>query len=63
MDNSVRGDIFVDSEVFMVTSSILRFNPLAQSSGGAHKNRVCICVYRNECMRIYVSVCVVLCFF
>ena len=30
----------------------------AQSLGGAHRDRVCVCVHRDECMRVYMSACV-----
>jgi hypothetical protein len=49
--HSVGGDVPVDSEAPVVTSSISRSNPLAQSSGGAHRDRVCVCAF------IEVSVC------
>ena len=44
----MRGDVPVDSEAPVVTSSISRPDPPAQYLGDAH--------------RVYVSVCVVLCF-
>jgi hypothetical protein len=46
------GDVPVDSEMSVVTSSISRSNPPAQSSGGAPRGRVCVCAF------IAVSVCV-----
>ena len=36
------GDVPVDSETPVVTSSISRPNPSAQSLGVAHRNRVCV---------------------
>jgi hypothetical protein len=41
----VRGDIFIDNETPMVASLISRSNPLDQSSGGAHRDRVCVCAF------------------
>jgi hypothetical protein len=54
----VGGDVPVDSEAPVVTSSISRFDPPAQSFEGAHRDRMCVCVHRGECMRVYVSACV-----
>jgi hypothetical protein len=48
--HSVGGDVPVDSEMPVVTSSTLRFNLLAQFSGGAHRGSVCVCAF------IWVSV-------
>ena len=47
------GDVPVDSEVPVVTSSISRLDPLAptQSLGGAHRGRMCVRTF------IEVSVC------
>ena len=47
----VGGDIPVDSEAHVVTSSISRSNPLAQYLGGVHMRG---CVYMGECMHVYV---------
>jgi hypothetical protein len=47
----VGGDVSVDSEMPGLISSILRSNPPAQSSEGAHRDRVCVCAF------IEVSVC------
>jgi hypothetical protein len=38
-------DVSVDSEEPVVTSAISRFDPSAQSSGGAHRGRVCMCTF------------------
>ena len=35
----------------------------AQSFEGAHRDNVCVCVHRGECMRVYMSVCVCTVFF
>jgi hypothetical protein len=51
----VGGDVSVDSEVSMVTSSISRPDPPAQSFEGAHKGRMCVCVHKDECMYVYMS--------
>ena len=48
---SVGGDVPVDSEAPVVTSSISRLDPPAQSFGGAHRGRVCVRAF------IGVSVC------
>ena len=57
---SVGGDVSVDSEASVVTSSISRPNPPAQTLGGAHKGRVCMCAFIGvgaytycECLRLY----------
>jgi hypothetical protein len=52
----VGGDVSVDSEALVVTSSISRPDLPAQSFGGAHRGRVC--VHRGECIRVYMSTCV-----
>jgi hypothetical protein len=58
--SSVKGDVPVDSEASVVTSSIsrpvglvLRRSVLEVLIGVG-----CVCVHRGECMRVYVSVCV-----
>jgi hypothetical protein len=41
----VRGDIPVDSEALLVTDFMnLKIKP-AQSFGGAHRDKVCVCVF------------------
>jgi hypothetical protein len=47
----VGDDILVDNEAPVMTSSILRLDPPAQSFGGAHRGRVCVRAF------IGVSVC------
>jgi hypothetical protein len=49
----VGGDAPVDSEAPVVTSSISRTDPPAQSFGGAHRGRVC--------MRAFIGMGVCLC--
>jgi hypothetical protein len=44
----------VDSEASVVTSLIPRSNPPAQSSGGAHRDSVCVCAF----IRVSVYVCI-----
>ena len=39
------GDVPVDSEAPVVTSSISRPDPPAQYFGGAHRGRVCMCAF------------------
>jgi hypothetical protein len=48
----VGGDIPVNNETSMVTSSISRLSPPTQSFGGGHRDRVCVRTF------IEVSVCV-----
>ena len=59
---SVVGDVSVDSEAPVVTSSISRFTGSTQSFGGAHRGRVCarafIEVSVRSCMRASASVAV-----
>jgi hypothetical protein len=52
----VGDDVPVDSETFMVTSSISLSDLSAQSSGGDHRGRVCVYVHRGECIWVYISV-------
>jgi hypothetical protein len=54
---SVIGDVSVDSEVPVVTSSISRFAGPTQFFGGAHRGRVCVCAFtrvsvRSRCERL-----------
>jgi hypothetical protein len=49
--SSVGGDVPVDDEALVVTPSISRPDPSAQSFGGAHRSRMCVCAF------IGVSVC------
>jgi hypothetical protein len=54
---SVGGDVCVNSETFLVTDFVnLKIKP-TQSFGGAHKGRVCVCVF------IWVSAhtCIIIC--
>jgi hypothetical protein len=49
----VRDDVSVDSETFLVTEFVnLKIKPV-QSYEGAHRDRVCVCVYRAECSYVY----------
>jgi hypothetical protein len=47
----------------VVTSSISRFDPPAQSSRGAHRGRVCGCAFVGVSVCACVSVCVCTMFF
>jgi Tfp pilus assembly protein PilN len=47
----------------VVTSSISRFDPSAQSSRGAHRGRVCGCAFVGVSVCACVSVCVCTMFF
>jgi hypothetical protein len=50
----VGGDVSVDSEASVVTSSFSRSNSPAQSFEGAHRDRVCVCVFIG--MDVYACV-------
>jgi hypothetical protein len=54
----VECDVSVDSETLLVTDFVnLKINP-TQSFRGAHKSRMCMCVFikvsPHTCMRIYI---------
>jgi hypothetical protein len=59
---SVGGDVPVDGEAPVVTSSISRPSHRIRSFGGAHRGRTCVCVYRGGYMRVYVRACLQICF-
>jgi hypothetical protein len=49
----VGGDVSIDSEALLVTDFVnLKIKP-AQSFRGTHRDRVCVCVHRNECSYVY----------
>jgi hypothetical protein len=50
---SVRDDIPVDSEIFLVTDFMNLKIKSAQSFGVTHKVMVCVCVHKGECSYIY----------
>jgi hypothetical protein len=50
----VGGDVPVDSEASIVTSSISRPGPLAQSFEGSHRDRVCVRTFIE--MSVYVCI-------
>jgi hypothetical protein len=54
--HSVRDDVLIHSKTSVVTSSISISNPPTQSSEGAHRDRMCVCIHMGECMRVYTSV-------
>jgi hypothetical protein len=55
---SVRGDVSVDSETFLVTDFVnLTIKP-AQSFRGAHKGRVCMRMFIRVSARMCMSICV-----
>jgi hypothetical protein len=56
----VGGDVPIDSEAPVVTSSISRPDPPDPSFGGARKGRLCmrVCIHRGECIHMYVSACI-----
>jgi hypothetical protein len=53
---SVVGDVSVDSEVPMMTSSISRFADPTQSFRGTHRGRVCVRAFIRVRVHSYVSV-------
>ena len=53
---SVVGDVPVDSEAPVVTSSISRFAGPTQFFGGAHRDRVCVHAFIRVSALVYVSV-------
>jgi len=55
---SVVGDVPVDSKASVVTSSISRFAGPTRFFGGAHRGRVCVCVFIELSVRSCVSICV-----
>jgi hypothetical protein len=52
------GDVLVDSETSVATSSISRSAGLSRFFEGVHKGRICMhaCIHRGECALIFVSV-------
>jgi hypothetical protein len=44
----VRDDVFVDSETLLMTDFINLKIKTAQSFEYTHKNRICVCVHRNN---------------
>jgi hypothetical protein len=54
----VGGDVPVDSKVLLVTDFMnLKINP-AQSFGGAHRGRVCVCMFIGVSAHTCMSICV-----
>jgi hypothetical protein len=54
----VGGDVPVDSEVLLVTDFMnLKIKP-AQSFGGAHRGRVCVCMFIGVSAHTCMSICV-----
>jgi hypothetical protein len=53
----VVGGMPVDSDVPVVTSSILRFASPTQFFGGAHRSKVCMRVFIWVSMRLCIRVC------
>jgi hypothetical protein len=50
---SVKDDVSIDSETILVIDFVnLKIKP-AQSFGGAHRDRIYVCVYRDECSYAY----------
>jgi hypothetical protein len=49
----VGGDIPIDSETLLMTDFMNLKIKSVQSFGGAHRDRVYVCVYRSQCSYIY----------
>jgi hypothetical protein len=55
---SVEGDVPVDSETLLVTDFVnLKIKP-TQSFRGAHRGRICVCVFIGVSAHTYMSICV-----
>jgi hypothetical protein len=54
---SVGGDVPVDSEVFLVIDFVNFKIKSVQSFGGAHRDRICVCIYKGECLYVYGYLC------
>jgi hypothetical protein len=53
----VEGNVPVDSDALLVTDFVnLKIEP-AQSFGGAHRDRLCVCVHSGECSYVYKYLC------
>jgi hypothetical protein len=55
---SVRGDVPIDSETPLVTDFVNLKIKSAQSFRGAHRGRVCVCVFIEVSAHIRISICV-----
>jgi hypothetical protein len=54
----VGGDVPIDSEALLVTDFVnLKIKP-AQSFRGAHKGRVCVCVFIGVSAKMCMSICI-----
>jgi hypothetical protein len=54
----VGGDVSVDSDALLVTDFINFKIKSAQSFGGTHKGRVCVCVFIGVSVYTCISICV-----
>jgi hypothetical protein len=50
---SVEGDVPVDNKSLLVTDFVNLNIKSTQSFRGAHRGRVCVCIYRGECSYVY----------
>jgi hypothetical protein len=50
---SVGDDVPVDSKTLLMTDFVNLKIKMAQSFGGAHRGRMCVCVYRGEYSYVY----------
>jgi hypothetical protein len=49
----MKGDVLIDSETHVVTSSTSRSNPSAKSSRDVHRGRVCVYAFIGMGVRLY----------
>jgi hypothetical protein len=54
---SVGGDVPVDSEVFLVIDFVNFKIKSVQSFGGVYRDRICVCIYKGECLYVYGYLC------
>jgi hypothetical protein len=53
----VGGDVPVDSEVFLVIDFVNFKIKSVQSFRCAHRDRICVCIYKGECLYVYEYLC------
>jgi hypothetical protein len=54
----VRDDVSVDSELLLMTDFVDLKIKLTQFFRGAHRGRVCVCVFIDVSAHTYISICV-----
>jgi hypothetical protein len=52
------GDVPVDSETLLVTDFVNLKIKLVQSFGGAHRGRMCVCVFIGVSARTCMGICI-----